>query len=632
MNPRVIAIVGVKDRVGASTFALELATALHKRKESVLFLDWDAEHPGDLSATAKSAPWRCLNDLSRLPKPLEAGFLNGFLKRDLGFAVLSLCLNKNQLSSIDPQMALHQLQTIFDSFDWVIADLGSRWNPFANCFLKISGRLVLVMQASANLLNEAKRKLDELATAYFPKKRIGWVGWHWDKNSFLNMPSTADFLQIPSLGDSPESCLAHWTEAFLSDADLEAFLPDLLPPLSGVGLQSHEKQERVAELLPSLDEAPDLKIRLLKWIQEKMELKGLKTETGEEGLRMKVQKIVLEVLEENSFHLPPTTDRTALAEELLDELLGLGPLEILLKRQEFGEILVNGTGPIFVEESGRLKSTPFRFISRASLDKAIERILLPVGRRIDEAQPMVDARLACGSRVNIIAPPLALEGPVISIRRFSKRVLTPEDLVQLGTFDQKMCAFLETAVKEKLNILVSGGTGSGKTTLLNILSSFIPAEERIITIEDAAELFLNQPHVVRLESRPANIEGKGAVTIRDLVRNALRMRPDRIIVGECRGAESLDMLQAMNTGHDGSLTTLHANSPRDALARLETLVMFAGIDLPSRAIREQICGAIDIVVQITRLKTGERKVLSIMKLSGMEGDVFTLEEIYDGAS
>lgn len=321
-------------------------------------------------------------------------------------------------------------------------------------------------------------------------------------------------------------------------------------------------------------------------------------------------------------------ERQKLVELIFDELLGLGPLEALLKDEDITEIMVNGPQDIFIEKHGRIELSDVHFYNEDHLMNIIERILAPLGRHVDESSPLVDARLKNGSRVNIIIPPLALDGAAITIRKFSSDAMSIDDLVRLGTLDNKMGLFLEACVKARLNILVSGGTGSGKTTTLNVLSSFIPSNERIVTIEDAAELKLRQRHVVRLEVRPANVEGTGEVTVRDLVRNALRMRPDRIIVGEVRSGEALDMLQAMNTGHDGSLTTAHANSPRDVLSRLETMVLMAGMDLPLRAIRTQTASAIDIILQQSRLPDGSRKVTHITEVQGIEGDIITLQDIF----
>jgi pilus assembly protein CpaF len=308
--------------------------------------------------------------------------------------------------------------------------------------------------------------------------------------------------------------------------------------------------------------------------------------------------------------------------------VGLGPLESLIAVDDISEIMVNGPNQIFVEKKGTLYKTDASFADDNQVLSAIERIVAPLGRRIDESSPMVDARLADGSRVNAIIPPLSLIGPSITIRKFSKTPLQAKDLVNFGSISPEMVKFLSVCVAVRKNIIISGGTGSGKTTLLNVLSSFLPNRERIVTIEDAAELQLHQEHIVRLEARPPNSEGRGEVTIRDLVRNSLRMRPDRIVVGECRGGEALDMLQAMNTGHDGSLTTIHANSPRDALARLETLVLMAGFDLPLRAIREQVASAINIIVQITRERDGSRKVVNISEIVKMEGDIITMQDLF----
>ena len=321
-------------------------------------------------------------------------------------------------------------------------------------------------------------------------------------------------------------------------------------------------------------------------------------------------------------------ERQRLLREIKDEVFGLGPIEPLLRDPTVCDILVNGASQVYVERAGKIEFTSARFRDDAHLMRIIERIVSRIGRRIDESNPMVDARLEDGSRVNAIVPPLALDGPSMSIRRFNADNLDHNDMIRLGSLTEEFVATLQAAVRLRLNILVSGGTGSGKTTLLNILSSFIPEDERIVTIEDSAELQLRQEHVVRLETRPANLEGNGAVTQRDLVVNTLRMRPDRIIVGECRAGEALDMLQAMNTGHDGSLTTVHANTPRDALSRLETMVAMSGLELPKMAVRQQIASAIDLVVQQARLSDGSRKITSLQEVVGMEGEVVTSQEIF----
>jgi pilus assembly protein CpaF len=345
-------------------------------------------------------------------------------------------------------------------------------------------------------------------------------------------------------------------------------------------------------------------------------------------LRAETEALIRQILKEQEKDIPVQLDRNLLCKQVLDEAVGLGPLEELLDDDSVSEIMVNRFDEIFVERSGRLQKHPLTFTGDRAVMGVIERIVAPLGRRIDESSPMVDARLKDGSRVNAIIPPLALKGPTLTIRKFSKRKLTADDLVSFGALNPSMAHFLKVCVEARKNIIVSGGTGSGKTTLLNILSNFIPAGERVITVEDAAELKLHHEHLISLESRPQNVEGKGAVTIRELVKNTLRMRPDRIVVGECRGAEALDMLQAMNTGHEGSLTTLHANTPRDGLSRLETMVLMAGMDLPLVAIREQITSAVDIIVQQTRFACGTRMVSNIVEITGMESGKIQIQELF----
>lgn len=378
---------------------------------------------------------------------------------------------------------------------------------------------------------------------------------------------------------------------------------------------------------PTADPLVALKERAASALFERIGARLNNPSLTEEQLHAMVRSELNKVVEDET--VPLTSDqRVRLITDVQADVLGHGPLEKLLDDPEITEIMVNGPDMIFVERAGQLTRHPSRFASEEHLRQVIERIVSRIGRRVDESSPLVDARLADGSRVNAVIPPLAVNGSSLTIRKFSKDPFKVHDLIRFGTLTPEMSELLQACVEARLNIIVSGGTGSGKTTLLNVLSSYIPEGERIVTIEDAVELQLQQDHVVRLESRPANIEGRGEITIRELVRNSLRMRPDRIVVGEVRGGETLDMLQAMNTGHDGSLSTVHSNSPRDAIARLETLVLMAGMDLPLRAIREQIASAVDVIIQLTRLRDGTRRVTAVTEVQGMEGQTVTLQDAF----
>jgi pilus assembly protein CpaF len=396
--------------------------------------------------------------------------------------------------------------------------------------------------------------------------------------------------------------------------------------------QEAEIQEQPTDPLRDIRRSVQTQIQheLLKRMDMKrLTLQGVDRLGLEKNAREKISAIVSEVV--SNGRLPEGLDPARLEEDVFNEAMRLGPLEELLADDSVSEIMVNGPSNVYVERGGRLQLSDCQFADDASVMAVIERIIAPLGRRCDESQPYVDARLQDGSRVNAIISPLSLSGPTITIRKFSKKALTPDDFIRFGTWTKAAADFMRLCVVLRKNIIVAGGTGSGKTTLLNLLSGYIPSTERIVTVEDAAELRLQQPHVVRLEARPANIEGKGAVPIRDLVKNCLRMRPDRIIVGECRGGEALDMLQAMNTGHDGSLTTVHANSPRDVISRLETMVLMSGMDLPSRAIREQIASAVDIIIHESRLSDGSRRVTAISEVTGLEGSQIVMQEIFSFA-
>lgn len=392
----------------------------------------------------------------------------------------------------------------------------------------------------------------------------------------------------------------------------------------------NDRQKVRKPAVPKIDPFEGLKEKIHEKIIEEINTNAFRENEGEEqddNLEKEISEIVERFLEDESTFITKL-EKQRLLSEIIDETIGFGPINQLIRDPSVSEIMVNGTDKVYIEKNGKLLLSDVAFKDDQHIMRVIEKIVAPLGRRIDESSPMVDARLPNGSRVNVIIPPLTLNGPTITIRKFSERPFTVRDLINFGTLSPEVAMLLKACVEARLNIVVSGGTGSGKTTTLNVISSFIPEDERIITIEDAAELQMAQEHVIRLETRPPNIEGKGAITIRDLVRNSLRMRPDRIVVGEVRSGEALDMLQAMNTGHDGSLTTGHANSPRDMLSRLETMVLMAGMELPVKAIREQIASAVDIIVQQSRLKDGSRRITHITEITGMEGDVITMQDIF----
>lgn len=477
-------------------------------------------------------------------------------------------------------------QLIVTENDLKIADLGGGIEVDGEAFRE---KTVHVRPGNSIRLGEAE--IVALGTEEEQKEKTA-------ENPFANLPE-----QPPAPPPEPRA-----------EAQIESSTP--IFRVSGIPLEARPLVQEIKRLSH---------IELLKRLNlKRMVLSG----TAQEELEKKARETIHEIISELTVELPEGVTADKIERELVHEAIGLGPLEDLIAMPAVTEIMVNGPDSVYVETKGVLHKTDMAFADNHQVIAAIERIVAPLGRRIDESSPMVDARLKDGSRVNAIIPPLSLVGPTITIRKFSKNPLQIDDLVRFGSISYEMADFLNICVKLRKNIIISGGTGSGKTTLLNILSSFLPYTERIVTIEDAAELQLRQDHVVRLESRPANIEGKGEVSIRDLVRNSLRMRPDRIVIGECRGGEALDMLQAMNTGHDGSLTTIHANTPRDALSRLETLVLMAGFDLPLRAIREQIASAIAIIVQINREKDGTRKVTNISEITRMEGDIITMQDIF----
>ena len=449
-----------------------------------------------------------------------------------------------------------------------------------------------------------------------------------EKVSGATVVEAGDRVRIGSHGIAVE-----WGGQPEAETAQNGFAPTQPAPLAAAPATPHPPAHGEAAAKPAETAPADLTYRYRRLLHERLleafDVRRTDTHRMADGdLRELTERLIIEQMAKLADELPEWLERRTLLEQVRDEAIGLGPLEPLLADPSITEIMVNRCDEVFVERAGQLERWPVNFTSDRAVQGIIERIVAPIGRRIDESSPMVDARLKDGSRVNAVIPPLALKGPSITIRKFSKRKLDSTDLLKFNSASPAMIEFLRVCVVHQKNMLISGGTGSGKTTLLNILSNFIPHEERIVTIEDAAELQLHHSNVVSLEARPANVEGKGAVPIRELVKNSLRMRPDRIVVGECRGGEALDMLQAMNTGHDGSLTTAHANSPRDMLARLEVMVLMAGMDLPVTAIREQIASAVDIVVQQTRFACGTRKVTSITEVTGVESGKIQLQEVF----
>lgn len=657
----VISIIGAKEGVGATTLASNLAFSLQKvsGKKALLI---NLAYSGELSfALGQNGNVRTFADVSGLLQRANPSIVEGALRvnaKGIGLIERGVGLPSDGIKEY-----LNQLGSIYP---FIIIDAGSSLNADTVAALEASNNILFAISSDAFVISEAEKKIQRFIKSFLTPESFTVVAARWEESLVLPKSCVSDKIKANCrhwLGQYQQvaASLNRGQVFYLDDARhayceaLDGLASELIKSdnsgnLSHVhwqGLISREAQAQ-KELALAIDdvagkpaaenvlpaalssEADQLKREILEKLLDAADLKNVSVvgTSGSEALYAKAEGVVLQLLGNIEAAKLANIDRKLLVQEILDEALGLGPLEVLLSDKSVSEIMVNARDQIYVERGGKLMPTPYRFASEGQLLRIIERIVSPIGRRIDESSPMVDARLADGSRVNIVIPPLALKGPTITIRKFAAKPLKIDDLIRFGALTEPMAKFLAGCIKGRLNVLVAGGTGSGKTTLLNVLSSFIPDDERIVTVEDAAELQLHQAHVVRLESRPANIEGRGAVTIRDLVKNALRMRPDRIVVGECRGGEALDMLQAMNTGHDGSLTTVHANSPRDSIARIETLVMFAGIELPSRAIREQIVAAIDLIVQLNRLSDGSRRIVQITEVSGMEGDTVTMQDIF----
>jgi pilus assembly protein CpaF len=645
VNGPVFALIGAKGGSGATTICAELAKAISGDR-SVALVDGDLS--GRRSAAILFDSVRDL-DISREGSPIA-------LVRTDGITLAELAPTYDSAFTIKFDDVEQLATSLVNTMECVIADIPIPFAAPVRPFVVRATRFIVIAEPTLLGLASARTMIGELKKFGVPPARIALLTNCRDGSPVEERAAIERALDVKVIAELPSTRDRNFQRALqnlersLRGISAEPQIEALLPSARGF-IQDRRREPRAAmgpqKAVPEVPEHSGngksskravllsprdrIKTDIHETLAKKVNLVEASQAHSDSAklaqLRTKIQDITQQILSEIS-HKDLTAEEIAqLKDEVVNEALGLGPLEDLMSDPAVTEIMVNGPKTIYVERLGKIDRTSKEFTSEQQLRLVIERIIAPLGRRLDESVPMVDARLPDGSRVNAIVEPLSIDGATLTIRRFGTKRLTAQDLLDKGSAVPQILDFLRACIEGRLNVIISGGTGSGKTTFLNILSGYIPERERIVTIEDSAELFLNQPHVVRLESRPANIEGRGEIAIRDLVRNSLRMRPDRIIVGECRGGESLDMLQAMNTGHDGSLTTAHANSPRDALARLETMVMMAGFDLPVRAIREQIASAVDLIVQTSRMRDGSRKIISVSEIVGMEGDVVTMQEI-----
>jgi len=661
-----IVIFSTKGGVGKTLIASNLAVSLVKdHMQRVCLVDLDLQVVGDMARMLDLSPQKTMADLINLMKrhPDVVKKEDFIVSNSLGVDFLAGVLRPQQ----SPHMEIDKIPAVFNllekDYDYIVVDAGKSFSDILIAALNQANLILLVVTPDILSIYQTKWALDTLQFLHFPLSMVKLVLNRAESVSSISWQEVrvslaADIIaQIPSEGrivgyavnrgipivvESPRSKISVAIKKLggqlLSDVSL--FVPH-----SGIDQerfaaaaiekpQDFWKEQGLTDALVEPDVVADerdeilsLKRRIHNRLIEELNLKRLDLKVFSDSkktreLKDKAELMVANFLtEEAGSFISSSEVRKKLVKEILDEALGLGPLEDLLADPEITDIMVNNKDEIYVERHGKITLTSKRFISNDQVKTIIERIIAPIGRRIDESVPMVDARLPDGSRVNAIIPPLSLTGPSLTIRKFRKERFKVEELIAFGTMSQHMADFIRACVVSRKNMIVSGGTGSGKTTILNVLSEFIPSNERIVTLEDAAELKLHQEHWIRLESRSPNIEGKGAVTIRDLFKNTLRMRPDRIIVGECRGIETLDMLQAMNTGHDGSMTTIHANSTQDVMVRLDSMILMSGIELPIRAIREMIASAIDVIVHTTRLSDGTRKIVQVTELAGMKDEL-----------
>ena len=654
-NCTVIGILGGKGGVGKSVFAANFACALMTELRSqVLLIDADSKSVGDQNVITGLKPNKTLREIASFTGSITSLPINQFTAAHAsGLNYIGAVRGPEERLEIRPELVVSVLESMSRQFKYIVIDLGNDIGPMQQAILMEATAGIIVTTPEVLVVTQTQRLINDLLSLTFPKDMFQLVV-NKASATGLNPTAISSQLQMPPMGVIPQddatsaAALAKFTPLVLAapKAPVTAAYYDFVRKLtSGVlqRLKTLSKPKPAPAPTPeaasngnisasNIDPRTQTKLRVHSELIRTADLNKLMAETkGDESkqseLREKTKREITQIVDKEAPDLA-REERSKIIKEVLEESLGLGPLEDLLADPNVTEVMVNGAKKIFIEKSGKLTLSQTTFTSNDHLRRIIERIVTPLGRQINNATPYVDARLKDGSRVNAVIEPLAIDGPALTIRKFKKGGVSPQKYIEYGSLTQNMIDFLQICVENGLNTVISGGTGSGKTTLLNMLSGFIPSNERIVTVEDAAELQLQQEHVVRLETRPASMEGSNAVTIRDLIKNSLRMRPDRIVVGECRDGAALDMLQAMNTGHDGSMTTTHANTPRECIARLETLCMMAGMDLPVRAIREQIASAVNLIVQVSRLSDGSRKVLSITEVSGIQGEVVSMAEIF----
>jgi len=668
-NSYILTVIGGKGGVGKSVFAANLSVAIARElRAKCLLIDLDQRTCGDQNILTGLRPKKTVSDLISFTGVLNQQAIDTMVSQHPGgFSYLGAVQTPDQSLAGSPELFKKQLFALSQTFNFIVLDLGSDLGDLQTAALEEASAVLTLTTPEVLAVNQTKRLIQDLMARTVPADFFQIIVNGMGRAG-LDPNLIGQTLGKPVLGLIPQDDLVVYgsiqrsTPFVMTHANtpLGAAYFDIVRKLAGGVLQrlktlnrpsvkpvvkaetqgtaalggqgqtkSGPKKTRARDLTPEVH----LKLQIHSALIKEMNLKKDVTDTkGDPAKELELRNKTLKAISSITDRLSPQLsrdERNKIIKQVVDEALGLGPLEELLSDPAVTEIMVNGADQIYIEKSGRLQLSPITFTSNLQLRNVIERIVTPLGRRIDEKTPYCDARLADGSRVNAVIEPLAIDGPAVTIRKFPAERITIKDYTErFNSMTTPMAEFLKICVEQGLNIIISGGTGSGKTTLLNVLSGFIPSTERIITVEDAAELQLKQEHIVRLETRPSNMEGSGEITIRDLVRNALRMRPDRIVVGECRDGAALDMLAAMNTGHDGSMTTVHANNPREAVSRLETLCLMAGMDLPAKAIREQIASAVHLIVQISRFSDGSRKIAYITEVVGMQGDVVTLNEIF----